>query len=148
MSANFTETLLSRAGVWDAEVELAGSKSKGVETCTRVGGQWLVTDFQGEAMGAPYHGHGLTGFDPTRGKVVGVWADSMSPSIAQLEGDASADGRTTTCFSEGADMEGKPARFKHVTRILDAKRRSYSIAVVGPDGRETPQMSIAYVRRG
>jgi len=147
MSQSFLEILFTRVGTWDADVTLAGQKSKGVETCTRVGDQWLVTDFQGEAFGAPYHGHGVTGFDPARARVIATWVDSTAPVLALMEGDASADGKTITCFHEGPDMEGKLTRFKHVTRIVDAKRRTYTIAAVAKDGSEAPQMSIEYRRR-
>ena len=61
------EILKMDDGTWDAIVEFTlgpgapPMTSKGVEVNTvGCGGLCLITDFKGEAMGAPFHGHGVT----------------------------------------------------------------------------------------
>src|SRR5262245_31577289 len=64
------EQLKQLAGVWDAQVKCnqpgkAPEESKGEFTGTLdVGGFFLVTEFKGQLAGQPFHGRGLTGFDP------------------------------------------------------------------------------------
>lgn len=142
------DALKAFLGVWDAEIEAFGAKNAGVETVTAGGGGFfIVTDFKGEMMGAPYHGHGVTGFDSAKKKYVGIWADS-SGGCAVIEGPASPDGKVFTSWSEGADPQtGKSVRFKHVARLVDAKSRTYTITVDGAPADAPPFLHIEYKKR-
>lgn len=46
----------------------------------------LISDFKGEAMGSPFHGHGVTTWDGVKKKSMGSCTDSMSQGLAATEG--------------------------------------------------------------
>jgi hypothetical protein len=139
--------LESFAGVWDAEVEVAGQTSKGVETCKlQPGGFWLITDFEGSLMGAPFFGHGLTGFDSAKRKIVHVWAGSMGSPWMLCEGNFSADGNELVTESSGLDRQGKPARFRQVTTLEGRDHRTFEIFQLNGD-QAASTMRIRYRRR-
>lgn len=141
------EPLAQFVGTWDAEVELMGQKSTGVETCRMdVGGFWLLTDFEGSVMGAPFRGHGITGFDPAKQMLVGVWVDSMGGPWALLEGAFSKDGKTFTATCDGVDETGKPAKSRQVTEC-GRNERTFTVFQTGPDGKEVQAMKIRYKKR-
>jgi hypothetical protein len=134
-------------GTWNAELEMMGATSKGVETCrSALGGFWLLTDFEGEFMGAPFHGHGVTGFDAARGKIVNVWVDSSGSPMTIAEGSFDASGKKLIAESSGLDMTGKPARFKHVTTITSRDARTFEIFQLLEGGKEELAMRIRYTR--
>jgi hypothetical protein len=135
-------------GTWDAEVEMMGQVSRGVETCRLdLGGFWLVTDFNGSAMGAPYLGHGLTGVDPAKGKTVVVWADSMGSPLTVAEGAFDASGKRFVAQASGVDMTGQPARFEHVTTFEGRDKRTFEILQLAEGGQKQLAMRIRYTRR-
>ena len=143
------EQLSAFCGTWDAEVEMMGQSSTGVETCrVGIGGYWLVTDFEGTFMGAPFLGHGLTGFDPGAKTFTGIWVDSTGSPMAHLEdGRFSDDGKTYTALAGGLDFQGNPARFRHTTRFLDENARSFEVQQVQEEGGEPVVMRISYKRK-
>ena len=81
------QKLAAYAGTWACAIEMTGDDGKPMTskgtTTLRVGpgGLWLLDDFQGEVMGGPFTGHGVTGYDPAKGKFVGTWVDSWSVSV-------------------------------------------------------------------
>jgi hypothetical protein len=109
--------------------------SKGVEVNTiGCGGLCLVTDFTSEMMGSPFHGHGVTAFDPAKKKYVS-------------EGTYDAAAKAFTGWMEGPGMTGKVTRSTSVHKHLDADHRVMTMAVAGPDGKEMQVMKISYTRR-
>lgn len=139
--------LTAYVGTWDAEVDMMGETSRGTETCRfDLGGFWLVTDFTGEFMGAPFQGHGITGFDAAAGRFTGVWVDSMGSPLTLLEGTFSADGKTFTAHVEGPDMTGTTTRFRHQTTFA-GDRRTFRVVALREGGVEEPWMEIRYQRR-
>lgn len=147
------QKLAANAGVWDAAMEFhnpdgSAMKSTGVSTMTHgLGGFWLFDDFTGDFMGAPFHGKGATGFDPVKGKYVGTWMDSMSPSMMVLEGDFDAAGKVLTMTGMVVGMDGKPAKHRMVTTHVDAKTMRFEMFVTGADGKEMKMLTITYTRR-
>lgn len=147
------QKLALQAGTWDAVLEGVGpdgkpSTSKGVsEMKMTLGGWWLVDDFTAEMMGMPFQGHGMTGYDPNKGKYVQSWADSMSPMLMVLEGNFDKDGKVLTMTGMGPGMDGKPAQYRNVTTWKDSNTFVYEIFVTGADGSEAPMLKITYTRR-
>ncbi len=135
-------------GTWDAEVEMMGQNSKGTETCRRaLGDFWLVTDFDGSFLGAPYQGHGLTGLDAA-GELLSIWADSTGGPASIARGRFSPDGQRFVAESQGVDMSGQPARFRHVTTFASRDARTFEIFQLAEGGREELALRIRYTRRG
>ncbi len=140
--------LAAWVGTWNAEVECMGQVSKGVETCRMgLGGFWLLTDFEGEFMGAPFSGHGMTGFDPAKGKLVALWADSMGSPLSLAEGELDAAGKRFVATAEGLGMDGHPGRFEHVTTFEGRDRRTFEIVQLRDGGAREVAMRIRYTRR-
>jgi hypothetical protein len=147
------QKLAAQAGTWEAAIEMMGpdgkmQPSKGASVQTMgPGGFWLLDDFVADLGGQPFHGKGATGFDPLKGKYVGTWIDSMSPSLLVLEGDFDASGKVLTMTGTAPGFDGKPAKYRMVTTFVDAKTMRFEMFVAGEDGKEMKMLSIAYTRR-
>jgi hypothetical protein len=142
------------AGSWDATVEIwmapgaPPQVSKGTETSTiGCGGLCLITDFKSEMMGAAFHGHGTSAWDPLKKKYVGTWTDSMSGGIGLGESTYDAASKTATGWMEAPDMTGKPTKSKAVVQYEADGSRVFTMYMAGPDGKEAPTMRITYTRR-
>jgi hypothetical protein len=135
-------------GTWDAEVSMMGQTSKGSETCrVECGGYWLVTEHTGSFMGQPFQGKGFTGWDAAQGAYVGTWIDSTGGPMSLIQnGQFSKDGKTFTAHVEGFGMDGKPARFEHVSTFADARTRTFEVFQVD-GGKKELQMRIRYTKR-
>jgi hypothetical protein len=143
------QVLKGSVGTWDATIEhfMPGQEAhtaKGVETAKLVGGLWLVSDFKGDMMGAPFEGHAVAGYDSNKKKYVGTWIDTMSVGKYDTEGTYDAATKTMTERIEGPGMDGKPAKWKAVTEWKDADTRVFSMY---DDGKESPSMRITYKRK-
>lgn len=142
------QKLHATAGTWDAVIDMMGQKSTGVsESKMTLGGFWLADHFTGEFGGQKFEGRGFTGFDPMKGKYVGTWVDSMSPSMMVLEGGFDATGKVLTMSGMGPGMDGKPAMHRMVTTHTGADTMVFEMFVTGADGKEAPMMKITYTRR-
>jgi hypothetical protein len=137
-------------GAWDATLEFKvpgapPSTSKGVETNTvGCGGLCLVTDFKGEAMGSPFHGHGVAAYDGLKKKYTGAWTDSMSMGVFTSEASYDAAKKVMTGTMEGPDMmTGQVTKMKSVVEWKGPDTRVFILS--GPDGTE--MMRITYKRR-
>lgn len=136
------------AGEYDADVEFMGKTTPGSYVSKMgCGGYWLIDDFKGEVMGQPYVGHGMTGYDPIKKKIVAVWGDSSPTPLTTMEGTLAADKKSMVLDGIGIDMEGKPAKSRHVMTVVDKKTLKYTIAMVGADGKETQTLAITYKRK-
>jgi hypothetical protein len=145
------EMLKKDVGTWDATVEMMmppGPPSKGTEVnALGPGGLWLITDFKSEMMGAPFQGHGVTGWDPAKKKYVGTWVDSMSTGVFTSEGTYDAASRSMNALMSGPGEDGQPMTMKAVTQYKDDDTRVFTMFMKGPDGKEAPTMRITYKRR-
>ncbi len=135
-------------GTWDAEVEMMGATTAGTETCRmECGGNWLVTEFTGSFMGAPFQGKGFTGWDAARGAYSGVWIDSLgSPMSYWNDGAFSKDGKVFRSNVEGVGMDGAPARFEYRTTFESPRTRVFEIFQQGGEQNE-PVMRVRYTKR-
>jgi hypothetical protein len=147
--------LAADEGTWDATIKsfMAGpdaepSVSKGTEVNTILaGGLWMVSAFEGEFAGAKFEGRGQFGYDPVKGKYVGTWVDSMSPTISMLEGSYDAKTRTMTYAGEGIDPESKAKYMqKMVTTTKEDGSRVFTLYMKF-DKDEVKFMEITYRKR-
>jgi hypothetical protein len=151
------KVLRQEVGVWEAEITtwLAGPEqepdvSRGVERNRMMpGGLWLISDFEAEMGGAPYHGHGHTGYDTKKQKYVGSWVDSMSTALTNLEGER--DPATGAIVMEGESLDpvsGQPYRVRLVSTSDGRNSRSMTMFMGAPGGDEMIRaMEIRYTRR-
>jgi hypothetical protein len=151
------EQLKRLAGEWDALVKCqmpasdgssSTQESKGQYTAKLdVGGYFLVTEFKCQLGGQAFQGRGLNGYDPFKKKYVGVWVDSMGPSIYPVEGAFDESGKVYTETMTGPNPQGKPMKMRMTTEIKDNDHLRFKMFVTGEDGKETPMMEIAYTRK-
>ena len=148
------DVLKMDAGTWDATVEITAAPgmapivSKGVEVNTMgCGGLCLISDFKGQVMGAPFHGHGVTTWDVVKNKYLGSWTDSMSKGLATSDGTYDPATKKMTGSMEGPDMTGMVMKTRTVSEWRDANTRVMTAFATGPDGKEVQVMRITSVRR-
>jgi hypothetical protein len=148
------EMLKQDVGTWDAVVEFFPAPgapavaSKAVET-SRLGpgGLWVVTDFKGEFAGAPFEGHGTTGYDAAKKKYVGTWVDSMTTGLSSTESTYDPKTRTFSGWMTGTDPAGKPVRSRETAEWRPDGTRVFTMYDKAPDGKEFVTMRITYTRR-
>jgi hypothetical protein len=142
-------------GTWDAKVEIIPAPgmqpmvSKGVETNTLgCGGLCLISDFKAEgAQGEPFHGHGITTWDPVKKKYVGSWTDSMSTGLMLGESTWDPAAKKATGTMTTRDPTGKPIETRMVAEYPSPDARTMMSYMMGPDGKEFMNMRITYTRR-
>jgi hypothetical protein len=64
-----------------------------------------------------------------------------------FEGTMDAATKTLTMTATGVGMDGKPAKFKSVTRYPSADRQVFDLYLVAADGKEEKMMTIEYARK-
>lgn len=152
------KVLTADAGDWDAEIKsfMGGPDadpmtSKGTEVNkVMTGGLWLLSEFKGDFGGVPFEGRGQFGFDPIKKKYVGTWIDSMSPSLAVLEGSYDARTKTMTFEGEGVDPATRSKYTqKMVTTLKDDGTRVFTLFMKSPEtgGQEVKFMEVTYTRK-
>jgi hypothetical protein len=143
------------AGTWDATVVIFAAPgappmtSKGVEVNTiGCGGLCMISDFKAEIMpGVPFHGHGLTTWDPVKKKYTGTWTDSMSQGLAMTEATWDPAKKQVNGSMEGPDMTGKVVKSRSVGEYQEGGTRVFTAYAPGPDGKEMQVMRITSTRR-
>jgi hypothetical protein len=143
------EQLQKMAGTWDVTMKMAQAPApmKGVSTAKmEMGGLWLVSDFKMDDPAFPFQGKGLDGYDQHKKKFVGIWVDSMSSAPMFMEGNLDAASKTMTMTGEAAH-QGKPEKFKTVTKMTDDDHYTFQMFMVGADGKDTLAFTIEYVRK-
>ncbi len=146
--------LKETAGAWNAVIKSTFEpgkpphESKGEYMAKLdVGGFFLITEFKASFGGVPFHGRGITGYDPYKKKYVGVWVDSMSPGIFRSEGVYDKTGKILTEMMEGPDPKGKIMKMRSVTEMKDADHMTFRMYAQGENGKEALMMEIAYTRK-
>lgn len=140
-------------GTWDASIEMLmpgapAAPSTGVETNTlSCGGLCLATDFKGTVMGAPFEGHGVTTWDPTKKKYVGTWSDSMTAGLATTESTWDPAKKTLDATMLTPDGNGGTVKLRSTVQYTADGKRVFSMFMPGPDGKEIPSMRITYTRQ-
>jgi len=145
------EHLKAFAGSWDYEAIFStgagSSRSTGTSTETMSpDGLWLVMDTRASGD-VVFWGHGIVGFDSSKGKYVGVWVDSMGDYMALSEGECSDDGKTQTVWTEVKGAAGKPVKMKQVSHLVDADNKTHVMSITGPDGKDMEVAKITFTRK-
>ncbi len=108
--------LLEGVGHWESVVSMPGpdgetQTTQAWENVEAVGPYFTKSNFR-MAMGPGqfYTGHGVIGYDTTKGKFVGTWMGSMDPYLAVMEGDLNDKTGVLTMRWDGYNMMGEPAK--------------------------------------
>ena len=111
-----------------------------------LGGRYLVQTMEGEMMGMPFTGMGLSGYDNIAKKHTVMWVDNMSTQMMFSQGECKdhcsyEEHKTTMKNPMGDDM---PIRM--VTKVVDTDKHIFEYYMTGPDGTEFKSMEIVYTR--
>ncbi len=113
-----------------------------------LGGRFVEQHVDGTAMGQPFNGIGMTGYDNYKKKYVGSWADSMGTMIMTSTGTADASGKKFTFWSTMDDVVlKKPTKVKGVLTVVDGDHHTYEMWAPAPDGKMFKSLEIQYTRK-
>lgn len=144
------------AGKWSAAVKFwftpdaPPSESVGsAEFRLIFGGRFLVQEFKGRAMGQPFEGQGLTGFDNFRQEYISTWIDSMGTCLMITRGTAGADGNTIDYRGTHDDPATgrKDVPMRSVARFEGDDTHIVEMYCTDPSGKEFQNMEIVYKRQ-
>lgn len=100
------ELLKQFAGEWQTSttINMPGMppmSTSGTETARMVGDFWVMGEHKGDMMGTPFTGIMTLGYDPTAGKYVGTWIDSVSNHMWTYEGTYDESAKVLTLNTQG-----------------------------------------------
>ena len=139
-------------GVWDAVAEFPPASAdagpttmRGVQTNTLLaGGRWIRNDFELDG----YAGHGTWGWDPRKGRYVGIWVDSNSDYVRLDEGSYDPASRTLTWISELRQPDPHPPAKYRMIEEFRGDTRVLTMTAIGPKtGKVVPLGKITFTRR-
>jgi hypothetical protein len=137
--------LKNREGTWTSTLKAGGMEHKGVVTNKmELGGLWLVSSLESDLGGQKFYGKSLETYDAKKKKYVSVWFDSMSTTPLTMEGNFSKDKKTLTMVGDGVGMDGKPAKWKSVSRMPDED--TIDMAMYVGNAKE-PMFTVTYRRK-
>jgi len=142
-------------GTFDAKVKMwmapgaPPDESTGVDEARWIlDGRFVQDTFTGVAMGMPFTGLGMTGYDNHLKKYVGTWTDTWSTHIQTSTGDMDPSGKVLTMSSTVFDpMQQKEKKIRQVTRFVDDRTHVMEFFEPGPDGKEIKSMEITFTKR-
>lgn len=138
------------AGEWDCAVKSGWSgkmeESKGtIKAHMRMGGRYLVSNFQGQMMGQPMVGQGIMGYNNITKKYETIWRDNFSTGMMIETGTCDGTGKVITTSGQTEGPGGQVMKQRTVYTVGDGK---YTIEawVMGADGKESKVFEMNCVR--
>lgn len=149
------EVLKSLEGNWKAEVKMwmdpaaEPEVTQGTAESKMIhGDRFLEQKFSGTAMGQPFEGRGIVGFDNQKKEYRSVWLDNMSTGVMVSSGSYDPAAKTITekgtmsCPIVQGDRD-----YRAVTTLIDKDHYTYESYMAGEDGKEMKTMLITYTRQ-
>ena len=149
------ERLSYMIGKWKTTVKIwePGKPEASVSTGTNVN-EWLLgkryvgTHYNGEFMGMPFEGMGITGYDNISGRYFSGWVDSMSTFMMTEYGQYHSASKTFTYTGRFTDPLGSNVKSKSVFKIVNDDKHVLTMYHTKPGQDEIRAMEITYVRDG
>ncbi|MGH8557278.1 MAG: DUF1579 domain-containing protein [Methylococcales bacterium] len=110
-------------------------------------GRFLQQEWNGQMMGQPYTGIGISAYDNIRKRYVSTWMDTMGTGIFIMEGTASADGKTITLNGQHAEPGGGQMTHRAIWKIVDNNTQTFELYGAHYGGKEMKMMEIIYTRK-
>lgn len=121
--------------------------SKGTtETQWVMGGRYLRSAVSGMAMGQPFEGMAITGFDNGKQAYQTLWMDNMGTGMMLGEGTYDPGTKTLTDHGRFTDPLTGQRSYRGVTTLIDDDHHSYELYVADKNGKEFRMMEIMYTR--
>jgi hypothetical protein len=142
-------------GKWKATVRswMGGNENVSEAAVTRkmiLDGRVLTETFEGNMMGMPFVGHGMTGYDNARGMYWSTWNDSMSTGVMVSWGkwDDAAKGIVFEGQVSNPMANGEPMKIKSIARRNDDGSEMFEMwEPHGPGGEMVRTMEIKLVKQ-
>jgi hypothetical protein len=142
-------------GSWNCAVKLSmipgapPEESKGtIERRWILGGRFLSEDYHGVAMGQPFSGHGLMGYDNLQNKYDTIWMDTMGTGIFTQTGSCDASGKNFEFSGTNMDpMTGQLKWGKSTVTIVNNNKNIMRMMEKGEDGTERVTLEIVSTRK-
>ena len=106
-------------------------------------GRFLQQEFTGNMMGQPFSGIGIDGYDNLRKRYV----TTCDTGIFQMEGTASADGKTITLKGSHPEPGGGKMAHRAVWKIADGNTQTFDMYGAHHGGKEMKVLEITYSRK-
>jgi hypothetical protein len=144
--------LLERTvGVWKTSLDMPAygiEGSPGTVTRRMIGKLWQVDDYEGDMMGMPFHGLGVTGYDTEKKKCVGMWIDSMGDRLTTFEGSYDEASKTLRFDYPGRNpMTGEEQMETHETQLISDDEMVFRMLWPSENGQKQEVMRIRYERK-
>jgi len=110
-------------------------------------GRFLYQEYTSQMMGQPFSGIGIDGYDNLRKKYVTTWIDTWGTGIFQMEGTASADGKTITLNGRHDEPGGGYMTHRAVWKIVDGDTQTFDMYGTHQGGKEMKVLEITYNRK-
>lgn len=143
------------SGNWNYSVrfwmapDLKPEESKGTSASQWIlGGRFVQQNVKGTAMGQPFEGIGMIGYDNMKKEYQTLWIDNMTTGF--MTGTSLYDAASKTFAETGSfscPMTGEAKKpFRGVMKISDPNNYTYVMYQNAPDGKEFKAMEIVYTR--
>jgi hypothetical protein len=148
------KALAATAGNYDLRIrswtEPGAPPMEETGTATRamaLDGRVRVENASASMMGAPFTGHGMTGYDNATGKYWSTWNDSMSTGLMVSEGTCDANQTCTFTGSWNDPIKRAPVTARMTTRWTSPTTEVFEMYGPGRDGKEMKMMEITYSKK-
>jgi hypothetical protein len=150
------QRLAKLAGDWDYTMkwwmspDAQPEESSGTMSASMtMDGRYLIENWDGTAMGQPFKGQGITGYDNFNQEYVSTWIDNMGTGMMTSTGqyDAAQDALVTIGTFDDVMTGEKDKTMRGVQKILDDNTVHFEAYVPGPDGQEFKTMEIHATRK-
>jgi len=135
---------------WKMKADAPAETSSGTSEAKWImDGRFIQAMTKGEAMGKPFEGMAIMGYDNMKKEYSSIWLDNMSTSVMHSTGKYDDAGKSFT--EEGKFLcpmtGGKEKDFKGVTRWIDNDHYTYEMTHDDEDGEEFKSLDIKYERQ-
>ena len=110
-------------------------------------GRFIEQTAQGQSMGQPFTGEGITGYDNAKKQYSGIWFDNMATGMMVSTGTYDATAKTLA--QQGVfdcPLRGTMS-FRWVTKIIDENTHVFEAYSPDKSGQEFMNMEIVYKRK-
>lgn len=136
------EHLKLMLGTWEGSVkfkmgdEWVESKGKAVRELA-MDGRFIIERVEAEAMGTPFKGMGIVGYNTLDKKFESVWIENMATYMSTADGTFDAKTKTFTFMGDMIDpMTGKKCKQRTVMDCSNPTKETMKGYAVGADGKE------------
>lgn len=111
-------------------------------------GRFVQQDVKGTAMGKPFEGRGLIGYDNVRESYSSVWIDNIGTGI--MTSQSKYNPETKTIEESGTyacPMTGKKdQKYRATLNLAEPEKMIYTMFMTDPSGKEFKGMEITYTK--